>query len=132
VEDVTRRDIVKGIIDDKQENVVVLCLDTKYRVVHERIVSIGTSNAAYLPPKDPLREALLSSACAIILVHNHPSGDVEPSHADVSMMKRMKEACDLMSVDLLDFIIVGKEKGDHVNYTSMAQDCRLDSFSEAA
>jgi len=92
-----------------QEETYSLYLDNRSRVIGFYMVSRGTLDKTILSPADILRPALLMMGCAsIILVHNHPSGMTDPSPEDLTVTKRMNEACQLLGFKLLDHIIVGQ------------------------
>jgi DNA repair protein RadC len=84
----------------------VVHLDTKDRVTGVEVISIGGLNFAAYEMRDVLKGAILSNSAAIILVHNHPSGDTTPSREDVAVTKRVAQACGIMDINLLDHIIV--------------------------
>ncbi len=85
----------------------VVLLDTKYRVIRTALVASGTLNATIVEPRDVFREAALGAACAVVVFHNHPSGDPAPSPEDVELTRRLKAAGTLMGIDLLDHVILG-------------------------
>lgn len=85
-----------------------LHVDGKNRIIAVDIVSIGSLNQSIVHPRDTLKSSLLSSAAAIILVHNHPSGTTDPSREDVEITRRLREACDIIGIKLLDHIIVAE------------------------
>lgn len=91
----------------KQEHMKLLMLNTKSRLLGETILSKGTVNASLVSPRDLFIEALQKNAVSIILLHNHPSGDPTPSREDILLTKRIKEAGDLIGIELLDHIIIG-------------------------
>ena len=91
----------------KQETVKLLMLNTKSKLLGETNISKGTVNASLISPRELFIEALEKRAVAIILVHNHPSGDPSPSTNDVLLTKRVKEAGALIGIELLDHIIIG-------------------------
>ncbi|MGM5482852.1 MAG: RadC family protein [Nanobdellota archaeon] len=93
----------------KQEHFFVLSLDTKNQIVSEKILSIGTLNAAVVHPREIFKEAIKNSANSFILVHNHPSGDPEPSEEDLQVSKEIMEASKFMGIRMLDHVIIGKE-----------------------
>ena len=76
------------------------------RVLNYKILFVGTINASMVFPREIFKEALLLNSPNIILVHNHPSGNLSPSQEDISLTKRIKEAGQLMGVKVLDHIIV--------------------------
>jgi DNA repair protein RadC len=81
--------------------------DGKNRIVCLEIVSVGTLNQAIVTPRDTFKTALLSNAAALILVHNHPTGDPSPSSEDLEVTRRLREAGELLGIKVLDHIIVG-------------------------
>jgi DNA repair protein RadC len=84
----------------------VLSLDTKHRVVRASILSIGTLDASVVHPREVFREAMAAGAAALVLFHNHPSGDPEPSEDDVLLTERLTAAGVLMGIDVLDHVIL--------------------------
>jgi len=91
----------------KQEHMKMLMLNTKSKLIGESNVSKGTVNASLVSPRELFIEALECNAVSIILLHNHPSGDPTPSKSDIMLTKRVKEAGDLIGIELLDHIIIG-------------------------
>lgn len=89
------------------ENVIMLMLDTKNKVIGTHLVSKGTVNACLIDPRTVLQVALLGNAVSIIVAHNHPSGDPSPSKEDIHITKRLNDACKIVGVSLLDHIIIG-------------------------
>lgn len=91
----------------KQEHMKLLMLNSKSKLLGETDVSKGTVNASLVSPRELFIEALEKQAVAIILIHNHPSGDPTPSTNDILLTRRVQEAGDLIGVELLDHIIIG-------------------------
>lgn len=91
----------------KQEHMKLLMLNTKSRLLGETEISKGTVNASLVSPRELFVEALQKNAVSIILLHNHPSGDPTPSMEDIILTKRIKEAGNLIGIELLDHIIIG-------------------------
>jgi DNA repair protein RadC len=87
----------------KKEHFLVLCLDTRNRLINCKPVSIGSLDTSIVHPR---KEAVSSSAASVIFVHNHPSGDPEPSKEDVELTKRLAKAGEIIGIDVLDHIIV--------------------------
>jgi DNA repair protein RadC len=85
----------------------LVLLDTKYRVIRTTLVAVGTLNASVVQPRDVFREAAVGSAAAIVVFHNHPSGDPTPSQDDVDLTRRLAAAGTLLGIDLVDHIILG-------------------------
>jgi len=91
-----------------QESTGVLLLDAKHRLLRDRECYLGTIDRALVEPREILKQALLEDAAAMILYHNHPSGDAAPSAEDLEFTRRLKHAADLVGVRLLDHVIVGR------------------------
>lgn len=88
----------------------VLSLDTKHRVLRASILSIGTLDASIVHPREVFREAVAAGAAALVLFHNHPSGDPEPSEDDVRLTERLAAAGILMGINVLDHVILADVK----------------------
>lgn len=100
-------DIVRAVIGNRdREHVIALLLDARHRVVAVHTVSVGLLDLAPVHPREVFKAAFLSNAAAVILAHNHPSGDLGRSRADESIAHRIAEAGRLLGVPLLDHIIV--------------------------
>jgi DNA repair protein RadC len=95
--------------DKPKEHVGILALDAKNRVIKEEIVSVGILDGSMVHPREVFRPAVLSNAAAVILFHNHPSGDPSPSGKDVEITRRLVEAGRLMGVELLDHLVVTRQ-----------------------
>lgn len=93
--------------DRDREHMMVTALDTKNQPTRVEITSIGTLNEAVAHPREMFKMAVFSNAAAILLAHNHPSGQVQPSLEDREVTKRMVAAGRLLGIELLDHIIVG-------------------------
>ena len=98
------------------EQVILILLDSKNRLLHDRVLSSGTVNASLISPREILIYALREEASGIMLLHNHPSGDPTPSKQDVIMTQRIKEVSDLIDIPLIDHIVIGDKR-----YTSFKQ-----------
>ena len=85
----------------------VLLLDARHRVLHARVLTRGTADATPMHPRDVFREAALAGAAALVLFHNHPSGDPLPSAEDLQLTRRMIEAGELMGITVVDHVILG-------------------------
>lgn len=93
--------------NETKEYFFAIHLDGKNRICCVDEVSVGSLNQSVVHPREVFKTALLSSAAAIILMHNHPSGDPAPSREDIEITKRLKEAGELIGVKVLDHIIIG-------------------------
>ena len=91
----------------EQEELKLLMLNTKSKLVGESDIFKGTVNASLISPREVFITALEKHAVGIILLHNHPSGDPTPSTSDVLLTKRIKEAGSMIGIELLDHIIIG-------------------------
>ena len=85
----------------------LVLLDTKHRVLRTAMVAIGSLNATVVQPRDVFREAALGGAFAVVVFHNHPSGDPSPSSDDVDLTRRLVAAGILIGIDVVDHIILG-------------------------
>ena len=92
--------------NEERENFVVLFLDRIHRLIKSEVMFQGTVSETSVSIREIIRQALKLNASAIIIGHNHPTGNVEPSDADKYITKRLKEACELMDIKLLDHFIV--------------------------
>lgn len=97
----------------KHERVRVLYLDTRNRLIDDHLAAEGSIDEAAIHPREVIRRAFDVGASALILVHNHPSGDPEPSRADIQITNRIVEAGRLLNVTVHDHVIVGR--GSHVS-----------------
>jgi DNA repair protein RadC len=93
---------------ETKEHFMALHLDSKNRLLCIEVVSVGSLSAAVVHPREVFKSALLSSAAAVLFVHNHPSGDTVPSLEDREITRRLKEAGELLGIRVLDHIIIGE------------------------
>jgi DNA repair protein RadC len=105
--DTTRRFLMAQLRDRPYEVFCVLYLDSHHRLIAFEELFRGTTDSAQVHTKEVLRQTLVHNASALILAHNHPSGVMEPSHADEHITKRLRDALALMDVRVLDHLIVG-------------------------
>ena len=90
-----------------RENFVVVLLNTKNEVLGFPTVSVGTLSASLVHPREVFKPAIRASAAGIILAHNHPSGRVKPSREDREVTRRLKEASEIIGIEVLDHVILG-------------------------
>jgi DNA repair protein RadC len=90
-----------------RERCVVALLDTKHRLLEVATVSVGSIDHTFMAPREVFRDALLANASALVLAHNHPSGDPEPSRDDELVTRRLVRAGELVGVEVLDHLVVG-------------------------
>ena len=98
-----------ALANEAREQFRVLFLDKKNQLIADEVMNHGTVDQAPVYPREVMRRALELSACAVILVHNHPSGDPTPSGADIAMTKQVAEAGRPLGVSVHDHLIVGRE-----------------------
>ncbi|HVP38311.1 MAG TPA: DNA repair protein RadC [Candidatus Saccharimonadales bacterium] len=103
-EDVVR--LVRPIRRARKEHFVALFLNARHQVVKQETISIGTLNASLVHPREVFQPAVGESAAAVILAHNHPSGDPSPSEEDVQLTGRLVQAGRIMGIEVLDHVIV--------------------------
>jgi len=108
------KDIYNMFVDEmrnyKKEVLKVVLLDTKNVPISIKEVSVGTLNSSLIHPREVFKEAIKESANSIILVHNHPSGNCNPSNEDIEMTKLLVQAGEHLGVKVLDHVIIGKRK----------------------
>lgn len=102
--------------DLHQEHLVTLFLNTKNEIIKKRTIFIGTVNSSVAHPREIFKEAVKYPTARIIIAHNHPSGDTEPSQADLLFTKRMISCGEMMGIELLDHLIIG-----HGEYLSLRE-----------
>jgi DNA repair protein RadC len=106
--------------DYQEEHLVVIFLNTKNQIIREKTMFVGSLDQSIAHPREIFREAVKFSAASIIVVHNHPSGNVTPSKNDYEVTERIKKAGDMVGIKLLDHLIVGKKE-----YFSMREEGKL-------
>lgn len=92
--------------DRLKEHFFVVLLDARSKVKLIDVVSVGTINASLVHPREVFIRAIAESASSLLIVHNHPSGDHEPSDADISVTRRLAEAGTLVGIELIDHLIL--------------------------
>ena len=103
------KDIIKAIksfTHSDREFLIGLYLNSRNQVIAHHVISIGTANAALVHPREVFKLAILKNACSIIVAHNHPSGGIDPSDADLNMTKRLDAAGKILGIELIDHIII--------------------------
>ena len=99
--------LLLGLHEKSQEHFCIFCLNTKNKITGVHTISIGSLNASIVHPREVFKAALLNNASAIVLMHNHPSGDPEPSREDIATTRRLVDAGNILGIDVLDHIIIG-------------------------
>jgi DNA repair protein RadC len=104
----------KKLKGKKKEYFLVLLLDTRNRITDILTISIGSLDSSIVHPREVFKEAISASAASVIFVHNHPSGDTEPSEDDIKLTRRLVEVGEILGIEVLDHIIICDN-----NYLSM-------------
>jgi len=92
----------------EQEHFRILMLNTRNRIIKDEIISIGTLDTTLIHPREVFKNAIKECASSIIIVHNHPSGDPEPSKADLAITNDLVKAGEIIDIEVLDHVIIGK------------------------
>ena len=111
---ITNAKSAEAILHDRMstldhEEVWAVFLDLRASVIDKKMLSMGTLSQTSIDCRTVIKPALLLNATAVILLHNHPSGNPLPSFKDMEFTKRLKNACSLFEIDLIDHIIIGKD-----------------------
>ena len=115
-------DLVAGRVEHlDHERIVVLLLDQKHRVQRRVEVSRGTLNGATVRVAELFKDAIKDQAAAIVLVHNHPSGDPSPSHEDVILTERAVQIGDELDIEVLDHVVIGKPLATQEGWISLRE-----------
>lgn len=99
--------IYPGLREQKKESFIALHLDTKNNLIREETVSVGSLNANIVHPREVFKTAIQESAAAIIVAHNHPSGDPSPSQNDIDITRKLIETGRIVGIEVFDHIIIG-------------------------
>lgn len=114
IETITDPQDVADLLDDlrheRQEHFVAIYLDSKSVILRVATIHIGTANASIVGLREIFREAVREGAVSLIVAHNHPSGDPEPSTEDIEVTAKIKEAGQLLDIQLLDHVIIGERR----------------------
>ena len=109
----TAKDVYNYLADLRtlsKEHLRGLYVNTHHRLIHDEVISIGTINSNLVHPREVFKPAIEYGAAALILAHNHPSGVITPSQADIDITKRLIEAGRMIGIPLVDHVIIGKNK----------------------
>ena len=107
----TPKDAVAQLIElrqNKKEHFVVLYLNARRQLIHKETISVGTLNANLVHPREVFEPALKNSAAQVVVAHNHPSGDPDPSEDDRMITKKLADAGNMMGIEVMDHVIMGK------------------------
>lgn len=98
---------VMGLHEAAEENFVIVCLNTKNKIAGIHTISIGSLNSSIVHPREVFKAALLNNASGIIMMHNHPSGDPEPSREDIETTQRLITAGTILGIKVVDHVVIG-------------------------
>lgn len=101
-----------GHSERDREAFVVLLLDVKHRIIAEEVVSVGILDGSLIHPREVFKAAIVAGAAGILIAHNHPSGDVQPSGQDHEVTRRLRDAGKLLGIPVVDHVIVGAGTSD--------------------
>jgi DNA repair protein RadC len=104
----------------RQESFFVLLLDARHRILSLRVVSTGGLAGAAVHPREVFSAAIREGAAAVVVAHNHPSGDPQPSAEDKAVTERLRQVGELVGIEVLDHVVVGRER-----FFSFAEGCAL-------
>ena len=107
-------------IGEKRECIYAISLDSKNQLISADLISIGTVNYSVAHPREIFKYAIKHSAVSLLLIHNHPSGHLEPSREDLNLTRRVESAGEIIGIKLLDHIIVSDE-----SYYSLKENCLM-------
>ncbi|PIR57719.1 MAG: hypothetical protein COU71_02660 [Parcubacteria group bacterium CG10_big_fil_rev_8_21_14_0_10_38_31] len=102
---------MEDIRGSKKEHFVVLYLDSRNQEIQREVISVGTLNESLVHPREVFESAIKNNAASIILAHNHPSGDLEPSEADIEITKKLIHAGKILDIRIADHVIVSNSPG---------------------
>jgi DNA repair protein RadC len=97
-----------SIKDKAKEHFKLILLNPRNKIIGISTISIGTLNASLVHPREVFKDAITHSAASVVLAHNHPSGDPEPSEDDITITKRLIEAGKILGIEVMDHIVIGK------------------------
>jgi DNA repair protein RadC len=105
-EEVAKSEFAQSLLKSDREKFICLHLNVKNQIVSFEVVSTGSLVSSIVHPREVYKGAILSNSASVIFMHNHPSGDPEPSIDDMEITNRLKKAGDILGIDVLDHIIV--------------------------
>lgn len=117
------RRMMLDIGDKRQEHLVAIYLDTQNRIIQQKTVFIGGVRRSIAEPREILHYACQLMATSLIVAHNHPSGEVYPSHNDLDFTDKLKRSCDDLGICLLDHLIIGK--GTYYSFREEREDFEI-------
>lgn len=107
--------------EDDREVFLVICLNTKNKVIAVHRAHVGSINSSIVHPREVFKSAFLNNSASLIVAHNHPSGDPSLSQEDIHVTKRLCEAGKILGIEILDHIVVGEKRNGKINYVSLKE-----------
>lgn len=101
---------LKGLSDSKKEQLRGLYLNSRYQLIHDELLSVGTLTANLVHPREVFQPAIEHGAIAVIVGHNHPSGSIEPTNADIIVTEQLLQAGKMLGIELLDHLVISKQQ----------------------
>ncbi len=99
-------ELIPILRDENKEQFIVICLNKSNKIIRREVISVGSLDASVVHPREIFKVAVENNAASIILVHNHPSGNPEPSNEDISITKKLVEAGKMMDIPVFDHLII--------------------------
>ncbi len=96
--------------DEQKEKFLVVCLNSSNKIIKYEVISVGSLNASIVHPREVFKTAIENSAASILLIHNHPSGNPEPSKEDIAITKKLVESGTIIGITVVDHIILAGNK----------------------
>jgi len=109
-EEIAESDIAKDLKKCDREKFICIHLNNKNQIISFEVVSTGSLTSSIVHPREVYKGAILANAASVIFMHNHPSGDPEPSNDDLEITKRLEKAGEILGISVLDHIIVGPKR----------------------
>jgi len=100
---------LKNIRNIKKEYFYVFCLDSRNKVIKKELVSVGTLNTSLVHPREVFEPAIRNLSAQLVIAHNHPSGDINPSEEDLNITAKLVKAGELLGINVLDHIVISKD-----------------------
>jgi DNA repair protein RadC len=107
-EDLLALRAVEALKSEQREHFVVVMLNARHEVMRIETIAVGSLNACIVHPREVFKPAIIAGAASVVLIHNHPSGDAEPSQEDVTITRRLVQVGELVGIGVLDHVIVAK------------------------
>jgi len=108
-EEVARSEFAESLLKSDREKFICMHLNVKNQIISFEIVSTGSLTSSIVHPREVYKGAILSNSASVIFMHNHPSGDPEPSIDDIEITKRLEKAGEILGINVLDHIIVAQK-----------------------